>query len=86
MMPRLTFQGIVDCNKKLLKLKSLTPDLYFPAASRNDAITKVLIFLDASFNGSRSSSYGQTGAITGMKFRSQGADFRTIHMIDWVIE
>lgn len=79
---RLKVAHMIDSNQILNEIGNLRPLITFRHPIGKIAEAEVVSFSDASFNISPNQIYGQTGIITGLRYRA--ADDATIyHIIDW---
>ena len=70
-----------DANKALRELQKLTPKLLYLRPTSKITHACVLTFSDAAFNVSSAQSYGQSGLLTGILFKTKYME--AYHTIDW---
>lgn len=69
--PQIKLEDLIDANSFLKELMDFISTLCFPKLPDNGTEVEVVSFSDASFNISSSRSYGKTGLITRLQFKSK---------------
>lgn len=81
-MSRLTVSLLIDANKMLHELRNLRAVINFRRLNGKTTAVDIVSFSDASFNLSPNQIYGQTGIVTGLRYRTQN-DATAYNMIDY---
>lgn len=82
-VPRLNIDDVIQANGMLKEMKEMKASITFKTPS--DDVEKVVVtsFSDAAFNVTKSSQYGQTGIICGIRYVSRTSEQDVYHLIDW---
>lgn len=82
-VPSLTVEDILQANGMLKEMRELKADIIYRTPV--GVIKKVVVtsFSDAAFNISKSTQYGQTGLVTGIRLVGEDNIGDIYHMIDW---
>ena len=64
-------------------MKNLRAVVTFRRPRERVADARIVTFSDGAFNICSSTSYGQSGFVSGILYRTRSGDERTFHVIDW---
>lgn len=82
-VPRLTVDDLIQANGMLKEMRDMKAEVFY--RSPKVQIKKVVVtsFTDAAFNITKSTQYGQTGLVCGIRFVGDGTENDVYHVIDW---
>eukprot|EP00737_Agarophyton_chilense_P002296 gb/GEZJ01002606.1/.p2 GENE.gb/GEZJ01002606.1/~~gb/GEZJ01002606.1/.p2 ORF type:complete len:228 (+),score=26.32 gb/GEZJ01002606.1/:1554-2237(+) len=81
-LPRLTVRDIMEGNKILTEISRLQPVITFRRQSSLVTDVEIVTFSGAAFNVAATQMYGQTGLVTGLRYRTEDGDATTYYLID----
>ena len=82
-VPDLLVEHIIQANRTLKTLKHTQPIIRFKRPPGEIIAAEVVTFSDASFGITPNKTYGQTGIISGIRYRTDLGDATSFHLIDW---